>query len=252
MGRKKLSEKERIERLEKKERVKKFGEVFTPEWLVKKMYDELESNGAKIKEIETTVLEPSCGDGVFLLEALRRKLTTVEEVFGNNLYDYSAYCLVALSSLYGIELQYENVCKCRRKLHSLFDEMYFKVVEEKFENDMSWDNKPYYEHTGNVITSAMYIIECNVVQGNFLTKKNDRNLDITFYFYYHRKFNDKVHTFVYKKALTDMEIGTTPFDISRIIEINDITEFYCHLNESWFNYDTFVKRIENKLLSIKE
>ena len=55
-----------------KERVKKFGEVFTPEWMVRKMCDELEENSPGAFDIDSTFLEPTCGDGVFVEEILRR------------------------------------------------------------------------------------------------------------------------------------------------------------------------------------
>lgn len=53
------------ERLTKsKARIKKYGEVFTPEWVVKMMVDELEKSNEPLS-IEATVLEPSCGEGAF-------------------------------------------------------------------------------------------------------------------------------------------------------------------------------------------
>ena len=52
------------ERLTKsKGRIKKYGEVFTPEWVVKMMVDELEKSNGPLP-IEATVLEPSCGEEV--------------------------------------------------------------------------------------------------------------------------------------------------------------------------------------------
>lgn len=49
---------------------KELGQVFTPEHIVVTMLDRIGYQGAKI--IERTLLEPSCGEGVFLLEAARR------------------------------------------------------------------------------------------------------------------------------------------------------------------------------------
>lgn len=56
-----------------KERVKKYGEVFTPEWMVVKMCDMLESENG-VNCWRGTVLEPTCGTGNFLVEIMKRKL----------------------------------------------------------------------------------------------------------------------------------------------------------------------------------
>ena len=56
-----------------KERVHKYGEVYTPDWVVKKMCDELEKEaGADVWR--GNGLEPACGNGNFLVEIARRKL----------------------------------------------------------------------------------------------------------------------------------------------------------------------------------
>ena len=55
--------------IKSRKRVKDFAEVYTPNWLVKDMVAL-----AKANEIETTVLEPACGNGNFLAEILEQKL----------------------------------------------------------------------------------------------------------------------------------------------------------------------------------
>ena len=47
-------------------------EVFTPEWLVKDMCDMLEHESADAFEPAKTFLEPTCSDGNFVVEILRR------------------------------------------------------------------------------------------------------------------------------------------------------------------------------------
>lgn len=59
--------------LSKAEKVKQFGEVFTPGWCVRDMCDMLEAESPGCFEPETTFLEPACGDGAFVAEILRRK-----------------------------------------------------------------------------------------------------------------------------------------------------------------------------------
>lgn len=86
--------------LEKSERVKKYGEVFTPAWVVNMMCDELPP---KAWDPGVTFLEPTCGDGAFVVEILRRKFARCQ-----NRSDYTE----ALRSVYAMEIQADNVAKC--------------------------------------------------------------------------------------------------------------------------------------------
>lgn len=80
-----------------KRRVQEFGEVFTAQREVNAMCDLIP---AEMYEPERTWLEPACGEGVFLLEVLRRKFARCKKRA-----DYST----ALRSVYGIDLQGDNV-----------------------------------------------------------------------------------------------------------------------------------------------
>lgn len=104
--------------LSKAERVKKFGEVFTPSELVDMMCDMLEEEnpGVDVFAPETTFLEPTCGDGAFVLEVLRRKF--------NRCRTRREY-IVALESVYGFEIQADNVAKCIENVKALCSE-YFR------------------------------------------------------------------------------------------------------------------------------
>ena len=51
-------------------KAQKTGEIFTPPELVKSMVDEADASIT----IDSTFLEPTCGDGQFLVEILKRKL----------------------------------------------------------------------------------------------------------------------------------------------------------------------------------
>lgn len=59
-----------------KEGVADFGEVFTNEREVNAMLDLVKD---ETENIESTFLEPACGDGNFLIEVLSRKLKVVKE-----------------------------------------------------------------------------------------------------------------------------------------------------------------------------
>jgi type I restriction-modification system DNA methylase subunit len=85
-----------------KTRVKATGEVFTPTPLVQEILDTLDQS--LFKDPSKTFIDPTCGDGQFLGEALIRKMengSTFEQ---------------ALSTIYGVDLMQDNVELCRERL----------------------------------------------------------------------------------------------------------------------------------------
>lgn len=110
--------------LTKRERVRKYGEVFTPEWMVEKMLDALEAqDNPDAFEPETTFLEPSCGEGVFVVEILRRKFARCKKRS-----DYTT----ALRSVYAMELLADNVEITIKNVEALCEE-YFKPTKKELE-----------------------------------------------------------------------------------------------------------------------
>ena len=106
--------------LTKKERIQKFGEVFTPQWMVEKMCDELPANAF---DPGKTFLEPACGDGVFVCEVLRRKFRRCRKRS-----DYS----VALASVYAMDIQQQNVTDTIKNVTKLCGE-YFRLAKADHE-----------------------------------------------------------------------------------------------------------------------
>ena len=111
------------ESLSKRERIRKYGEVFTPPEVVSHMCDLLEAESPGAFAIEKTFLEPSCGDGAFVLEILRRKFARCRTHD-----DYRA----ALESVYGFEIQADNVAACIENVAALCRE-YFKLTKDDFQ-----------------------------------------------------------------------------------------------------------------------
>lgn len=109
--------------LTQKERVKKYGEVFTPDWMVRQMCDELEENSPGAFDIQSTFLEPTCGDGVFVEEILRRKFEKC-----TNREQYRE----ALRSVYAMEIQADNVWETIKRINALCAE-YFKLSNVELE-----------------------------------------------------------------------------------------------------------------------
>lgn len=100
-----------------KQRVADHGEVFTPPELVEAMIGLVESEAERI---DSRFLEPACGSGNFLVPVLRRKLATVDARYGKSDFERRHQSLLALMSIYGIELLGDNVAECRANLVELF------------------------------------------------------------------------------------------------------------------------------------
>jgi type I restriction-modification system DNA methylase subunit len=84
-----------------KQRIKNVGEVFTPQNIVNDMVDLIPN-----LTIETTILEPSVGEGVFLCEILRRKLQTA---VGTKYFSPLQTVQIALQTLYGVDIMLEFI-----------------------------------------------------------------------------------------------------------------------------------------------
>lgn len=100
-----------------KERVRNFGEVFTAEREVNAMLDLVKNEASNI---DSTFLEPACGDGNFLIEIWRRKLKTVYSLSGDNDADCEYWATRAISTIYGFDIQGDNVYEARERLYDHF------------------------------------------------------------------------------------------------------------------------------------
>lgn len=106
--------------IKSKDRVNNHGEVLTPEWLVKDMLDLLPKS---VSKIDSRYLETSAGEGIFLIEVLRRKLVTIFNMY-NGISDREYYTIVALCNIYGIELLKDNVEIARMRLEMLIKDFF--------------------------------------------------------------------------------------------------------------------------------
>ena len=88
-----------------RQRVADHGEVFTAEREVRAMCDLVKS---ETERIESRFLEPACGNGNFLAEVLRRKLAVVKSRYGKNPSDYERYSVLAVTSIYGVDILAEQ------------------------------------------------------------------------------------------------------------------------------------------------
>lgn len=100
-----------------RKRVFDHGEVFTPRWLVDDMLDLVADEASRI---DSRFLEPACGSGNFLVAVLERKLASAKKRHGRSQFEWRNSSLLALMSVYGIELLADNTAECRANLHTLF------------------------------------------------------------------------------------------------------------------------------------
>ena len=106
------------EQIKSKERVAEHGEVFTNTREVNAMLDMVQSESERI---DSRFLEPACGTGNFLAEVLRRKLVTVKRQYGKFSVDYEKYSVLAVSSIYGVDIQQDNVDECRKRMYDIWN-----------------------------------------------------------------------------------------------------------------------------------
>ena len=140
------------QQVKSKQRVADHGEVFTAEREVKAMCDLVKQ---ETERIDSRFLEPACGDGNFLAEILTRKLTVVTKKYKKSTYDWERYSLLALGSIYGVDILADNAAACRERLFGIWDACYKTVCKAEC-NEETRD-------------SARFILEKNIVCGNALT-----------------------------------------------------------------------------------
>ena len=135
-----------------RKRVADHGEVYTAKREVNAMLDLVKQ---ETERIESRFLEPACGTGNFLAEILERKLRIVESRYGKSQLEYERYVVIAVSSIYGIDLLEDNVIKCRKRLFDTFNEKYVCLYKDAAKEECG--------------KSVRYILEKNIIWGDALT-----------------------------------------------------------------------------------
>lgn len=145
--------------IKSKQRVQERGEVFTNEREVKAMCDLVKD---ETERIESRFLEPACGDGNFLAEIVTRKLAVVSKRYGKSETDWEKYSVLAMSSVYGVDIMQDNAQECRARLFKIWE----KAYKRKCKNVANDDCK----------SAVRFILSRNVLCGDALTMlDNDGN-----------------------------------------------------------------------------
>jgi hypothetical protein len=88
-----------------RDRVKSTGEVFTRDWMVRYGLDQIEKEDpTAFSDPAKTFIDPTCGDGAMLVEALIRKM------------ERGISFEQALATIYGVDLMPDNVKLCQDRL----------------------------------------------------------------------------------------------------------------------------------------
>ncbi len=138
--------------IKSKQRVADHGEVLTPPHIVEAMLDLVQQ---ETERIDSRFLEPACGTGNFLVEVLRRKLQVVKKRYARSQLDYERYAVLAVSSIYGIDILPDNAEECRQRLYQMFDEFYTDLFGAKAKTACR--------------AAVRYILSRNIVHGDALT-----------------------------------------------------------------------------------
>ena len=144
-----------------RQRVIEHGEVFTPAWVVSDMLDLLPTRGARnvwatpADAAQKTFLDPTCGEGAFLVEVLERKLRRVNRHYAKSQEAWEWHAALAVSSIYGIELLEDNSERCVTNLYEVFLTHYLKRFRSS--------------RNAGALDAAKFIISRNIMQGDALT-----------------------------------------------------------------------------------
>ena len=155
--------------IKSKERVRERGEVFTAAREVNAMLDLVKD---ETENIDSTFLEPACGDGNFLDEVLRRKLAVCRKRYGKSAADYEKMSFLACTTLYGVDIMADNVERCRERLFETWEESFNTEAQRHREGVEKSDFHSL------VARAVKTVFGKNILLGNALSMKRvDENGD---------------------------------------------------------------------------
>lgn len=137
-----------------KKRVTDHGEVFTNQREVDAMLDLVKH---ETERIDSRFLEPACGNGNFLAEVLRRKLTVVDSRYSKSQVEWERYSVIAVSSIYGVDILEDNAEECRERLLGIY---------------IDWYSKKFKQVNDDCIRSVRFLLSRNILWGDALDFTN--------------------------------------------------------------------------------
>ena len=159
---------ENTKQIKSRQRVADHGEVFTNPREVNAMLDLVRDESYRL---DSRFLEPACGDGNFLIEILRRKLTLLSGIRSKSEWEFKS--LIAVGACYGIDILPDNSEACRQRLEALVVSEYSEYFDCSEYSENSDFETPYRK-------SLRYMLQKNIVCGDALTYRTADNKPITF------------------------------------------------------------------------
>jgi hypothetical protein len=162
-----------------KKRVADHGEVFTAQREVNAMLDLVKH---ETERIDSRFLEPACGDGNFLVEILKRKLDVVDSRYRKSQSDWELYSVIAISSIYGVDILEDNAMECRKRLLDIYIERYSTLYKKDCKDDCKssvefilsrnilWGDA--LDFTNPITKEAIVFSEWSAVSGNMMKRKD--------------------------------------------------------------------------------
>jgi len=134
-----------------RERVRDLAEVFTAEREVEAMLDLV---GPGADTIDSRFLEPSCGNGNFLVPILHRKLAAVYRRHKKQRsFEFNA--LKALTSIYGVDIDAHNIREARERMRAAMLDFYSLHLNT-------------VRQTDGFASAVEYVLRCNIIVGDML------------------------------------------------------------------------------------
>lgn len=146
--------------IKSKDRVADHGEVFTADREVNAMLDLVKQ---ETERVDSRFLEPACGDGNFVVEILRRKLEAAKRRATPPRRkkplpsEFEKQSVIAVASVYGVDLLKDNVEACRKRLYELWNGEYEEICEGETDEQCR--------------DAVQFILKRNIVCGNALSMK---------------------------------------------------------------------------------
>ena len=147
-----------IKQIKSKARVADHGEVFTAKREVDAMLDLVKQ---ETERVDSRFLEPACGDGNFVAEILRRKLVAAKKRAIPPRkkkplpLEFEKQSVIAVASIYGVDLMMDNVNACRRRLYDIWNDEYEAICKNEADDECR--------------EAVKFILRRNIVCGNVLT-----------------------------------------------------------------------------------
>lgn len=105
------------DQIKSRDRVRDLAEVYTHQREAEAMLDFVPD---MFDVLDSTFLEPACGNGNFLVEILRRKLALIdEEHHGDTENWFEVAVLRAVASIYAIDISSENIVEARTRMSEI-------------------------------------------------------------------------------------------------------------------------------------